>query len=55
MLLKDHDMSDKAEILEKAIYRVIKEGKYTTEDIGGHAGCKAFTAEIVKVIENEIN
>ena len=48
-------MSDKAEILEKAIYRVIKEGKYTTEDIGGHAGCKAFTAEIVKVIENEIN
>ena len=55
MLLKDHDMSDKAEILEKAIYRVIKEGKYTTEDIGGKAGCKAFTAEIVKVIENEIN
>ena len=55
MLLKDHDMSDKAEILEKAIYRVIKEGKYTTEDIGGHAGCKAFTDEIVKVIENEIN
>ena len=55
MLLKDHNMSDKAEILEKAIYRVIKEGKYTTEDIGGHAGCKAFTAEIVKVIENEIN
>lgn len=55
MLLKDHDMSDKAEILEKAIYRVIKEGKHTTEDIGGHAGCKAFTAEIVKVIENEIN
>ena len=55
MLLKDHDMSDKAEILEKAIYRVIKEGKYTTEDIGGQAGCKAFTAEIVKVIENEIN
>lgn len=55
MLLKDHNMSDKAEILEKAIYRVIKEGKYTTEDIGGHAGCKAFTDEIVKVIENEIN
>lgn len=55
MLLKDHNMSDKAEILEKAIYRVIKEGKYTTEDIGGHAGCKAFTAEIVRVIENEIN
>lgn len=55
MLIKDHNMSDKAEILEKAIYRVIKEGKYTTEDIGGHAGCKAFTAEIVKVIENEIN
>lgn len=55
MLLKDHDMSDKAEILEKAIYRVIKERKYTTEDIGGQAGCKAFTAEIVKVIENEIN
>ena len=55
MLLKDHDMSDKAEILEKAIYQVVKEGKYTTEDIGGHAGCKAFTAEIVKVIENEIN
>lgn len=55
MLLKDHDMSDKAKILEKAIYQVIKEGKYTTEDIGGHAGCKAFTAEIVKVIENEIN
>lgn len=50
MLLKDHNMSDKAEILEKAIYRVIKEGKYTTEDIGGHAGCKAFTDEIVKII-----
>lgn len=55
MLLKDHNMSDKAEILEKAIYQVVKEGKYTTEDIGGHAGCKAFTDEIVKVIENEIN
>lgn len=55
MLLKDHDMKEKAEILEKAIYAVIEEGKHTTQDIGGNEGCKAFTEEVCRVIENEIN
>lgn len=55
MLLKDHDMKDKAEVLEKAIYAVIEEGKHTTQDIGGNEGCKAFTEEVCRVIENEIN
>ena len=48
MLLKDHDMADKAEKLRSALFDVIAEGKHTTADIGGKAGTKEFTKAVLE-------
>ena len=48
MLLKENGFVQKGEKLEKAIYDVIKEGKYTTCDIGGNHKCSEFTDRLIK-------
>ncbi len=48
MLLKENGLSEKGEKLEKAIYKVIEEGEYTTSDIGGHSKCSEFTDRLIK-------
>lgn len=53
MLLNDNGMEDEANILKKAIYKVIKEGKHTTVDIGGNGTCSDFTKEVCRVIYEE--
>ena len=50
MLLKENGMEDKAIKLENAIYEVVKEGVYTTQDIGGNTGCKEYTDALVQRI-----
>ncbi len=50
MLLKDNGMIAKAELLENAIFSVIKEGKVTTSDIGGSASTTEFTDAIIERI-----
>lgn len=46
MLLKANGMNEKAERLEKAIYKVIREGKETTCDIGGKSTTIQFTQAV---------
>lgn len=53
MLLNDNGLQDKADILKQALYKVIKEGKHTTVDIGGKASCSEFTSEVCRVIYEE--
>ncbi len=53
MLLNDNGMKDKADLLKKAIFKVIKEGKYTTVDIGGNSTCSDFTKEVCRIIYEE--
>ncbi len=48
MLLKENGLSEKGEKLEKAIYKVIEEGEYTTSDIGGNSKCSEFTDRLIK-------
>jgi len=48
MLLRDHNMDQKAKCLQKAIEEVILEGKYTTEDIGGSGTTESFTGAILE-------
>lgn len=48
MLLKDNGMQAKATTLENAIYAVIEEGKYTTQDIGGTSSCTEFTNAVIR-------
>lgn len=48
MLLKDHGQQEKALLLENTIASLLEEGKYTTQDIGGNTGCKAFTKALIE-------
>lgn len=51
MLLKDNGYQERAVQLESALAYIIEEGKYTTRDIGGNVGCKAFTQALIERIE----
>jgi len=48
MLLKDNGMEEKGNALEQAILDVVKEGKHTTEDIGGLANTDEFTKAVIE-------
>ena len=48
MLLKENGQEENGEKLEKAIYKVIEEGKYTTCDIGGNSKCSEFTDKVIE-------
>ena len=53
MLLNDNGMVSKANELKQALYKVIKEGKHTTVDIGGDSTCSGFTKEVCRLIYEE--
>ena len=53
MLLNDNGMKDKADILDKAILDVLREGKCVTADIKGNSSTKEYTAAIIERIRNE--
>ncbi len=53
MLLNDNGMKEKADVLKQAIYKIIKEGKHTTVDIGGTATCSEFTKVVCEAIYEE--
>ncbi|MBQ7449851.1 isocitrate/isopropylmalate dehydrogenase family protein [bacterium] len=36
--------------IEKALYKILKEGRIKTPDLGGHSKCSEFTKEIIKNI-----
>ncbi|CAF1044589.1 unnamed protein product [Rotaria sp. Silwood1] len=46
MMLRHLHMFDKAELIEKACFDTIKEGKVLTGDLGGKSKCSEYTAEI---------
>ena len=46
MLLKDNGRKDKADLLNRALMQIIKEGKTITEDIGGRSSTDDFTKAV---------
>ncbi|KZL89797.1 isocitrate dehydrogenase (NAD(+)) [Clostridium magnum] len=52
MMLQHIGESDAAEKIEKALAKVIKEGKHVTVDLGGTAGTSEFTEAIINEIKN---
>lgn len=53
MLLSDNGMTDKAVLLNKAIFETIREGKTLTKDIGGNSSTDEFVNALIKRIKNE--
>jgi len=52
MMLRHMDLYNHAEVIEKACFEVIKDGKLVTGDLGGSAKCSEFTDEIIRKIES---
>lgn len=52
MMLQHIGESDAAEKIQKALAKVIKEGKHVTVDLGGTAGTSEFTEAIINEIKN---
>lgn len=51
MMLQHIGELDAADKIEKALEKVIKEGKHVTPDLGGNAGTSEFTEAIIKEIK----
>ncbi|VVC36755.1 Isocitrate dehydrogenase NAD-dependent,Isocitrate/isopropylmalate dehydrogenase [Cinara cedri] len=51
MMLRHMELNSKADIIQKACFETIKEGKYRTGDLGGKAKCSEFTDEICRKIQ----
>lgn len=49
-MLKHIGENEKAQNIEKALYKVIKEGKVLTSDLGGNASTTEYTEEIIKYL-----
>ncbi|CAF1171713.1 unnamed protein product [Rotaria sordida] len=52
MMLRHLHMFDKANLIEKACFDTIKDGKMLTGDLGGKAKCSEYTAEICQRIKD---
>lgn len=51
MMLRHMELNSQADIIQKACFETIKEGKYRTGDLGGKAKCSEFTDEICRKVE----
>jgi len=51
MMLRHLNMPGHAANIESACFQTIKEGKWITGDLGGHAKCSEFTDEIIRKLE----
>ena len=49
-MLRYIDLSEKADIIEKALYKTLQDG-IKTADIGGSAKCSEFTQAIIENIK----
>jgi len=47
-MLRYMNLQTQAAQIEKSVLNVIKDGKVLTGDLGGNAGTKAFTDEVIK-------
>lgn len=52
MMLDRMGQRDRAERLERAVRRVVAEGKDLTPDVGGRGDTRSFTDRVVKTVEN---
>lgn len=52
MMLRYMELNSYADIIQKACFETIREGKYRTGDLGGKAKCSEFTNEICSKIES---
>ncbi len=50
MMLRYMNLNSYADLIEKACFEVIKEGKALTADLGGKAKCSEFTQEIMSKV-----
>lgn len=51
MMLRHMKLNKYADVIEKACFNTIAEGKATTGDLGGNSSCTAYTDEIIRHIE----
>jgi len=51
MMLRHMEFNAQADVIQKACFETIKEGKYRTGDLGGKAKCSEFTNEICRKIQ----
>lgn len=51
MMLRYMKLPEHAEKIEKATFRVLREGKVLTPDLGGKGTCSGYTAEIIKYLD----
>jgi len=51
MMLRHMELNSQADVIQKACFDTIKEGKYRTGDLGGKAKCSEFTDEICRKVE----
>ncbi|EME26939.1 Isocitrate dehydrogenase [NAD] catalytic subunit 5, mitochondrial [Galdieria sulphuraria] len=54
MMVRQMKLFEKADIIENAIYDVLKEGKVRTRDLGGTATCTDYTLAIVDKIRKSL-
>ncbi|TPP64847.1 Isocitrate dehydrogenase [NAD] subunit alpha mitochondrial [Fasciola gigantica] len=52
MMLRYMNLTLHADLIERAVFAAIREGKCLTADLGGHASCSQYTKEICNLIEH---
>eukprot|EP00871_Galdieria_phlegrea_P001905 jgi/Galph1/2715/GphlegSOOS_G1397.1 len=52
MMVRQMKLYEKADIIEKAVYEVLKEGKVRTKDLGGTAKCSEYTNAIIEKMKS---
>ena len=52
MMLKSMKMNNFADSIEKSVFRVMREGKWLTGDLGGKAKTTEFKQAVIDYLEN---
>ncbi|VDP93009.1 unnamed protein product [Echinostoma caproni] len=52
MMLRYMNLTRHADLIERAVFTAIREGKCLTADLGGHSSCSQYTKEICRLIEH---
>lgn len=51
MMLRHMDLHDKAQLIEKSVHKVLRDGKVRTGDIGGSSTCSEYTDAIMREMD----
>ncbi|XP_022824376.1 probable isocitrate dehydrogenase [NAD] subunit alpha, mitochondrial isoform X1 [Spodoptera litura] len=51
MMLRHLNLHNEAQKIQQACFRVLREGRVLTPDLGGNGTCSGFTAEIIKYLD----